>query len=151
MRKTLNMNGYVATVVGALVTMFFQSSSTTTSSLTPLVAIGTLELESMLPLTVGANVGTTLTGVLSAIVTGSQTGFQIALVHVLFNVFGAVTLYPVPFIRAIPLKAVRKLGDLAALYRAFPIFYILMLFFIYPGIFLGISVGYSNGGAGGIA
>lgn len=45
--------------VGAGITIFVQSSSITTSVLTPLVGAGVLRLETMLPMTLGANIGTT--------------------------------------------------------------------------------------------
>jgi len=114
------------------------------------VAIGTLTLEGMLPLTLGANIGTTLTGVLAALVGDSSLGFQLAMVHVFYNIFGVLMFYPIPKIRALPIGAARKLGDLAATYKAFPIFYIFMLFLVYPGFFLAISIGFESGG-GGIA
>mmetsp|Transcript_3302 Transcript_3302/g.5657 ORF Transcript_3302/g.5657 Transcript_3302/m.5657 type:complete len:589 (-) Transcript_3302:291-2057(-) len=150
LRKALNMNGYLAIIVGAGVTMFVQSSSITTSVLTPLVAIGALSVEGMLPLTLGANIGTTLTGVLASLVSDSATGFQLAMVHVMFNVLGVVMFYPVPFIRAIPIRAAKNLGDLAATYKSFPIFYIIMLFLVYPGAVLGVSLGI-EAGKGGMA
>jgi len=150
LKRALNMNGYLAILVGAAVTMFVQSSSITTSTLTPLVASGTLTQEGMLPLTLGANLGTTLTGVLAALVEYSSLGFQLAMVHVFFNVFGVLMFYPIPKVRALPIAAARKLGDLTARYKAFPIFFIFMLFLIYPGFFLAISIGFEAWG-GGIA
>ncbi|GBG25828.1 Sodium-dependent phosphate transport protein 2A [Hondaea fermentalgiana] len=148
LQKALNMNGYLAIIVGAGVTMFVQSSSITTSALTPLVAMGTLSVEGMLPLTLGANIGTTLTGVLASLVSDSAHGFQLAMCHVLFNLFGTLMFYPIPRMRRLPIGAALRLGDLAALYKVFPILYIIVLFLVYPGFFLGVSVGMEMGGAG---
>jgi sodium-dependent phosphate cotransporter len=53
--KATNINGYLAIVIGTGITMVVQSSSITTSTLTPLVGMGALRLEQMLPLTLGAN------------------------------------------------------------------------------------------------
>lgn len=150
-KKALNMNGYLAILVGCGITIFVQSSSVTTSILTPLVAVGVLSLEKMVPLTMGANIGTTFTGILAALVSDSADGFQIALIHVFFNVFGVVLFYPIPFIRAIPIKIARNLGKVAATFRPFPTFYIFFVFAIYPLLLLGISMGYENGSAGAIA
>ena len=70
-RKTINadfpgpfrhLTGYVAIVLGAIMTVLVQSSSVFTSALTPLVGIGCLKLERMFPLTLGSNIGTTFTG-----------------------------------------------------------------------------------------
>lgn len=43
--KATNVNGYVAIAIGCLITMAIQSSSVTTSTLTPLVGVGVLRLE----------------------------------------------------------------------------------------------------------
>mmetsp|Transcript_19647 Transcript_19647/g.32297 ORF Transcript_19647/g.32297 Transcript_19647/m.32297 type:complete len:612 (-) Transcript_19647:124-1959(-) len=150
-KRALNMNGYLAILVGCGVTVFVQSSSITTSILTPLVAVGVLELEKMFPLTLGANIGTTFTGILASLVGSSQLGFQIAMVHFWFNVFGVIMFYPIPRVRQIPINAARKLGSCAARFRPFPLVYIIMMFFIYPGFLLLISIGYETGKAGAIA
>ena len=65
-----------------------QSSSITTSVLTPLVGLGVIQLEQMFPLTLGANIGTTVTGLLAAMVTDSVEALQVALAHLFFNIFG---------------------------------------------------------------
>lgn len=151
LKRALNMPGVVAIVVGTGVTILVQSSSITTSTLTPLVAVGTLTLEGMLPLTLGANIGTTLTGILAALVGSSVLGFQIAMVHVLFNVFGVVLLYPIPRVRAVPIAVARKLGDLAATYRVFPIVYICVFFLGYPAACLLLSIGFDSDSTGALA
>lgn len=48
-------------------TMIIQSSSVFTSTLTPLVGVGIVSMERMFPLTIGANIGTTVTGILAAL------------------------------------------------------------------------------------
>jgi len=110
--------------------------------------MGIMTLEKMFAFTVGANIGTTCTGILASLVGTSELGFQIAMVHFMFNIFGATILYPIPFVRNIPLKIARKLGDMAAAFRPFPFVYIILVFFIYPGFFLLLSLGFesSNGG-----
>merc|ERR1712150_438819 len=66
--KATNVNGYLAILIGTGLTILVQSSSITTSVLTPFVGIGALRLEQMLPLTLGANLGTTFTGLLASLV-----------------------------------------------------------------------------------
>ena len=61
------LSGYLAIVVGMLVTLAVQSSSITTSALTPLVGVGVIRLERMYPTVLGANIGTCITGVLAAL------------------------------------------------------------------------------------
>ena len=63
--KGTNMNDYLAILVGLGITILVQSSSVTTSALTPLVGIGVLPVHKMLPMTLGANIGTTITSILA--------------------------------------------------------------------------------------
>ncbi len=49
-RKATNLNGYVSMVFGAGITVLVQSSSVTTSVLTPLVGVGLITLEQVLSL-----------------------------------------------------------------------------------------------------
>jgi len=91
---------YVAMLIGAGLTMLVQSSSITTSVLTPLVGLGTIDLEHMFPLTLGANVGTTITGLLAALVSDKPEGMQIALCHLFFNIFGILIWYSLIYVGA---------------------------------------------------
>merc|ERR1711920_932907 len=100
--KATNINGYLAILVGVGITILVQSSSITTSTLTPLVGIGALRLEQMLPLTLGANIGTTITAFLASLVSGKVVSLQVALAHLLFNITGIIIFYPIPFMRSIP-------------------------------------------------
>merc|ERR1719432_175333 len=95
---------YVLLLFGVVVTILFQSSSITTSTLTPLVGIGLIKLDKMFPFTVGANIGTTITGILSALASSNiGIGMRVALAHLLFNIFGTLIWFPVPMIRNVPL------------------------------------------------
>ena len=82
--------GYLNILVGTLLTISVQSSSVTTSALTPLVGLDIISLEQMYPITLGANIGTTCTGLLGALVTGKVNALQIALCHLSFNIFGVM-------------------------------------------------------------
>ena len=64
--------GYLNILVGTLLTISVQSSSVTTSALTPLVGLDIISLEQMYPITLGANIGTTCTGLFTALVTGKE-------------------------------------------------------------------------------
>merc|ERR1719183_1934939 len=96
---------YILILFGIGITILMQSSSVTTSTLTPLVGIGLIKLDKMFPFTVGANVGTTVTGMLSALA-GSNiaTGMTVALSHLLFNLFGTMIWFPIPMMRRVPLN-----------------------------------------------
>ena len=86
--KATNVNGIIAIAIGAGITVLVQSSSITTSVLTPMVGVGCIQLEQMFPLTLGANIGTTVTGLLAALVSDSTDALQVALSHLFFNISG---------------------------------------------------------------
>ena len=137
--KATNVNGYIAIAIGAGLTMLVQSSSITTSTLTPFVGMGALRLEQMLPLTLGANIGTTMTGLTASLVSDSIDSLQVALAHLFFNITGIAIWYPIPFMRRIPLYAARRLGRATRLWRGFPLVYIFVMFVIIPLFFLALS------------
>jgi solute carrier family 34 (sodium-dependent phosphate cotransporter) len=59
-------------------------------------------------------------------------GLQIALVHLLFNLSGAVLLYPIPALRQLPLRCARALADLAVRRRTAVVVYLVTAFLILP-------------------
>jgi len=139
LKKATSFNGYVAMLVGMGITILVQSSSVTTSVLTPLVGVGVLPLDKMYPLTLGANVGTTFTSFLASMVSSDADAVQIALCHLFFNLIGILIWYPVPIMRRVPLRLARGLGAFTRRYRACPLVYIVIAFVAMPGILLGIS------------
>jgi sodium-dependent phosphate cotransporter len=146
--KATDMNGYLAMLIGCGLTILVQSSSITTSTLTPLVGMGAIRLEQMYPLTLGANIGTTVTALMAAMVTEGTQSLQVALAHLFFNLSGIVIFYPIPYMRKLPLNAARNLGKMTRLWRGFPFVYIAVMFFLVPLIFLGISFMFEDGGKG---
>lgn len=128
----------VAIIVGIVVTVMVQSSSITTSLLVPLAGAGLLTLEQAFPITIGANIGTTVTAFLAALaVTGPNAiaGVTIALVHLLFNVTATLLIYPIKRIREIPLNAARTLARMAIKSKPLAIAYVLLLFYGLPALF----------------
>jgi solute carrier family 34 (sodium-dependent phosphate cotransporter) len=106
--------GAMGILVGIGVTVSVQSSSITTSILVPLVAAGVLTLPSAYPITVGANIGTTITALLASLAVLRPEGLTIALVHTLFNVAATGLIFPVRVLRNIPLRLAEATADLAA-------------------------------------
>ena len=141
--KATNMNGYLAMLIGAGITILVQSSSITTSALTPLVGMGVLRLEQMFPLTLGANIGTTVTAILAALLSTTEA-LQVALAHLFFNITGIIIWYPIPVMRNVPLYCARQLGKATRIWKGFPLVYIFVMFFIVPLIFLGLSSLYTG-------
>lgn len=144
------MNDYVGILVGLGITIIVQSSSVTTTALTPLAAIGVLPLCKMYPMTLGANIGTTTTALLASLVDLKKTGVQIALVHFFFNIFGIAVFFPAPFMRRIPLLGAKTLGLYSCQYRFTPLIYICVCFLAVPALAFGIMETYSASIAGGV-
>lgn len=132
--------GYVNIIVGTGLTVLVQSSSVFTSTLTPLVGIGLLTVETVYPLFIGSNIGTTVTGLLAALAsTGNfEDSMAIALVHLLFNLSGLLLFYPIPFMR-IPIPLCKVLGKTTANYRWFAVVYLILMFVLVPGIVIAAS------------
>ena len=100
-------SGSIAMLLGMVITMLVQSSSITTSILIPMSAAGVLCIRNAYPVTLGANVGTTITALLAALASSSPDALTVALVHTLFNITGILVLY-VPRSCAAPRSTVRS-------------------------------------------
>eukprot|EP00927_Polykrikos_kofoidii_P001061 TRINITY_DN10386_c0_g1_i2.p1 TRINITY_DN10386_c0_g1~~TRINITY_DN10386_c0_g1_i2.p1 ORF type:complete len:632 (-),score=67.23 TRINITY_DN10386_c0_g1_i2:78-1973(-) len=133
------LNDYVALLIGIGITILVQSSSVTTSALTPLCGIGVLPLDKMLPMTLGANIGTTCTALISSLVVMKFGAVQIALCHLFFNIIGILVWFPIKPMRLVPLGAAQLLGLYASHFRFFPLIYLLTVFVCIPGICLLIG------------
>ena len=140
---TSGIAGYLRMLAGFGLTICVQSSSITTSALTPLVGVGVIKLEAMYPTVLGANIGTTVTGMLAALAAdGDKLQFTLAVAysHLFFNITGIFLFYVIWPMRAIPVGLARSLGNITATYRWFPVFYIFFMFMIVPAIFVGLSI-----------
>ena len=93
----------------------------------------------MLPLTLGANIGTTVTGLLASMVSDSVDALQVALCHLFFNVIGIIIWYPLPFLRKIPLNGARALGRATRRSKLVPPIYIVSIFLVIPALLLAID------------
>ena len=140
--RVLGSHALAAMGVGAVVTILVQSSSVTTSMLVPLAGAGLLLLDDAFPVTLGANVGTTITAFLAALaVSGPNAhwGFQLAVVHFLFNLLAIAFIYPVGRIRRVPLSAARFLARVAVRSRALAVGYVVGAFYGIPALLLVIG------------
>jgi sodium-dependent phosphate cotransporter len=138
MNAALAKSGMMAMMVGVLITVMVQSSSITTSILVPLAASGILLVRNAYPITLGANIGTTVTALLAALATGVVGGMTIAIVHLLFNVVGILLLYPLPRFRYIPVTLAEKLAGIAATRKPLAVVYVVGTFVVLP--LLGILI-----------
>ena len=131
-------SGFVAILLGVIITVSVQSSSITTSVLVPLAASGVLTLENIYPVTLGANVGTTVTALLASLATGNPAAVTVAVVHTLFNLSGIALFYPIRALRRIPLRLAAGLADVAAERRSTAIIYAVGVFVVVP--LIGVMV-----------
>jgi sodium-dependent phosphate cotransporter len=118
-----------ALVFGLVLTIMVQSSSITTSLVVPLAGAGLLTLRQIFPFTLGANLGTTITAMLAALVTGAEAAVTVAFAHVLFNLVGVALAWP---LRRIPMGLATSLADWSIRSRLIPIAYIVTAFFLTP-------------------
>ena len=124
--------GLTGMMIGLLMTVAVQSSSITTSVLVPMIAAGVLTLRNAYPVTLGANVGTTVTALLASLATDRPEGLVIALTHTLFNVSGILVFYPIPALRKLPLLLAEKLAAVAERRKSVVIAYVLGGFVVLP-------------------
>ncbi len=128
----------IALAFGTLVTVMVQSSSITTSITVPLVGAGLVTVHQIFPFVLGANIGTTVTALLAALVLSSQgdiaglAALQVAFAHMLFNVLGVAVILPFRTLRAFPVWLALRLGSMVVRSRAYAFVYILLIFFLLP-------------------
>lgn len=127
--QTLFKTAPRAMTLGFVVTAVIQSSSITTSLAVPLAGGGFLTLRQIFPYVLGANVGTTLTAVLAALVTREEAAVTVAFAHLLYNVFGICLIWPFRFI---PMGLARLLAKYSLRTRLVPLAYVVLVFFAVP-------------------
>ncbi len=138
LNAALAKSGLVGMLVGTIVTIAVQSSSITTSILIPLCASGILLVRNAYPITLGANVGTTVTALLAALGAGAIAGLTIAVTHTLFNIAGILLVYPWRRTRYVPVMLAEQLADLAIRRKALALAYLVGAFVVVP--LLGIVI-----------
>ena len=140
--SALGSSAVFAMVIGVIVTVMVQSSSITTSIMVPLAAAGILKLEQAFPITIGANIGTTITAMGAALaVSGPNAlaGVEIAIVHLFFNLSGTILIYPVKRIRQVPLQAAKMLTAAAVRSKKLALFYVATMFYGFPALLIYVT------------
>ena len=136
-------------IVGMVLTVMVQSSSITTSLIVPLAGAGVLRLQQIFPFTIGANIGTTITGLLAALAAAGQpdiaptlvlAGATVAFAHFLFNALGAIIFLPFKKMREIPVNAAEWLAEVCLKNRIIPIVFIVLVFYLIPLAFTWNSI-----------
>ena len=104
----------------------------------PLAAAGVVTLRNIYPVTLGANVGTTITALLAALAASRPEALTVGIVHTLFNLGGIALLYPIPAVRYIPVRAAENLARIAVQRRVIAIAYVVTAFIVIP--LLGVAI-----------
>jgi sodium-dependent phosphate cotransporter len=125
-------SGSVAMLLGLVITIAVQSSSITTSILIPLAAAGVLSLRNAYPVTLGANVGTTITALLAALAASVPEALTVGLAHTTFNVLGIALLYVPRFIRYVPVLLAEGLATVAVKSPVWAVVYVMTAFIVLP-------------------
>lgn len=124
--------GLAALAVGVVVTMLVQSSSITTSILVPMLAAGVLTLNNAYPITLGANLGTTITALLASLAAVAPGALTVALVHTLFNLFGILLFYPIRAMRAIPIGLAQATAGLVQRGTRWVVAFVVVMWIVIP-------------------
>ncbi|MCO6474731.1 MAG: Na/Pi symporter [Melioribacteraceae bacterium] len=127
--KILFKNSARAFVVGILLTVLVQSSSITTSLVVPMAGAGLLTLMQIFPYTLGSNIGTTITAILAALITGEVAAVVVAFSHLMFNICGIIIWWPWKWV---PVRLAQKFAEYSLKSKLVPIGYVLIMFFIVP-------------------
>lgn len=118
---------------GVLTTAAIRSSTITTSVVVPIVAKKVATLKQAAPFIMGANVGTTVTAFIAAILnSNTSAAISIAIAHFLFNFIGVCLFFPIPLLRKLPIYLANSLGNLTLKYRLAGFVYLLLTFFFIP-------------------
>ena len=123
-------------ITGLSFTALVQSSSIMTSLVVPLAGAGLVTLEQILPYTMGANIGTTVTALLAALSVGGVIAISVALSHLIFNVLSILLWYPLRFA---PINLAKKLAAVVKRRRYIALLYVLSFFIIIPLLIVIIS------------
>ena len=138
--RVLFRSAFHSLTFGFILTVLVQSSSITTSIAIPLVGAGVLTIRQVMPYTMGANIGTTITALLAALAAmgaasdGAEMdmaslGLRLAFFHVMFNTVGVVMMWK---FREIPIKMAETFSSLTMRNRLIPMVYIVVVFYLIP-------------------
>ena len=130
-RSVFFRNDLAAGVVGTITTILVQSSSITTSLIVPLAGAGAVKIGRVYAFMLGANVGTTVTGIIAAAAVPENRAIAatVAVSHVLFNIVGISIWYP---LRAVPIGLAQWYGRLASISKRYAFLFLLMVFVVVP-------------------
>ena len=127
--QTIFKTTYHGFLFGMLLTALVQSSSATVSLIVPIAGAGMIGLQRVLPYTLGANIGTTVTALMAALATGNASALAVAVSHLMFNICGIAIFWWIQFV---PIVISEKIAAHSMRHRGYAVFYIFLVFFIIP-------------------
>ncbi len=110
----IGKNAPYAVLSGLVVTLIVQSSTLTTVLIVPMAGAGIFTLSQVYPFTLGANIGTPITALMSATAISGEyqvVALQIALVHFLYNGLCVALFAAVPWLWNLPVRSAQALAD----------------------------------------
>ncbi len=113
-------------------TAAIRSSTITTSVVVPIVAKKIVSIRLAAPFVMGANMGTTITAFIAALMNSGNNTINLALAHFLFNALGVLFFFPVPALKYVPINLSLGLAELTQRYRIAGFLFILLTFFLIP-------------------
>lgn len=125
-----------AFLVGLILTFMVQSSSITVSLMVPMAGAGLLTIYQIFPYTLGANIGTTLTAMLAALITGNIAAVVVAFSHLIFNILGLMIWWP---LKKIPIVIAQKFSEISTKNKIIPVGFVIFVFFLMPLIVIYLS------------
>lgn len=115
--------------VGVITTILVQSSSITTSLIVPLAGAGVVKMPRVFAFMLGANLGTTITGVIAATAHPAAAAVTVAIFHVTFNLIGTLIWYP---LRRVPMSLAQWYGSLASESKRYAFLFLFLVFVLVP-------------------
>jgi sodium-dependent phosphate cotransporter len=128
-------NDFVSWLSGIFSTIAVQSSSVTTSLMVPIAGAGAVKLKRAFPFMLGANIGTTVTGLLAALANPTSAAVTVAIAHILFNCSDNLIWYP---LRRIPIRISKAYSALASRSKKWAFIFLAIVFIVIPAI--GVAV-----------
>jgi sodium-dependent phosphate cotransporter len=140
----IGRNSLLAVLSGLVTTLIVQSSTLTTVLIVPMAGAGIFTLAQVYPFTLGANIGTPITALMSATaITGEYqvVALQVAIVHFLYNSLSVALFASIPPLYSLPMRSAQALANGARRSPWIVPGYIFGVFFVIPGIvFAGQSL-----------
>ena len=97
----------------------------------PIAGAGAVKLKRAFPFMLGANIGTTVTGLIAALANPTSAAITVAIAHILFNCCDNLIWYP---LRKIPIRISKAYSALASRSKKWAFIFLGVVFVVVPAI-----------------